>query len=95
MNVSVVGTGYVGLITGVGIASKGHNVTCVDIIPEKVENINKGLSPIYEKGLGTLLKSVLKKGFFEATTNLEAAVLDSEIKRLPFTPRNQLQASFY
>jgi len=79
MKISVVGTGYVGLITGVGLAHKGHEVTCVDIIPEKVESINKGIPPIYEKGLESLLKDVLNKKLFTATMDLEGAVSGSDI----------------
>jgi UDPglucose 6-dehydrogenase len=79
MRISVVGTGYVGLITGVGLASKGHEVTCVDVIQEKVDQINKGESPIYEEGLDELLKKVLAKKKFTATLDLKKSVLDSEL----------------
>ncbi|MFH1450633.1 MAG: UDP-glucose/GDP-mannose dehydrogenase family protein, partial [archaeon] len=70
---------YVGLITGVGFASKGHDVTCVDVVREKVEQINKGGSPIFEEGLDELLKQVLKKGKFRATMDIKDAVINSEI----------------
>jgi len=79
MKISVIGTGYVGLITGTGFASKGHDVTCVDVIPEKVEQINKGISPIFEEGLDELLKDVLEKGKFRVTLDLKKAVADSEV----------------
>jgi len=79
MKISVIGTGYVGLITGTGFASKGHDVTCVDIVPEKVEQINKGVSPIFEEGLDELLKEVLEKGKFSVTLDLKKAVADSEV----------------
>ena len=55
MNVSIVGTGYVGLVTGVCLADKGHQVTCIDVIEEKVNKINQGIPPIYEDGLQELL----------------------------------------
>lgn len=58
MKVGIIGTGYVGLITGVCLAKKGHEVTCVDVIPEKVEKINAKIPPIYEAGLEDLLKEV-------------------------------------
>jgi len=79
MNISVIGTGYVGLVTGVGLASKGHNVTCVDVVKAKVEQISRGASPIYEKGLEELLAEVTEKGLFKATTDLKSAVLNSQV----------------
>lgn len=79
MRISIIGTGYVGLVTGVGLASLGHKVICVDIDKEKIKRINKGHSPIYEKGLPLLLKKVLKEEKFLATADLKSAVLTSEI----------------
>ena len=55
MNISVVGTGYVGLVSGVCLAEIGHNVVCVDNDLTKVNLINSGKSPIYEVGLSELL----------------------------------------
>ena len=55
MRVSVIGTGYVGLVSAVCLTDKGHQVICVDIDREKVEKINQGVSPIYERGLDELL----------------------------------------
>lgn len=78
MNVSVIGTGYVGLVSGVCLASKGHIVKCVDIDRAKVDKINEGIPPIYEVGLEELLKSMVGRNMF-ATTDLHAAVLDSEL----------------
>ncbi|MBN2406017.1 MAG: UDP-glucose/GDP-mannose dehydrogenase family protein [Coriobacteriia bacterium] len=62
LNVTVVGTGYVGLVTGVCLAHSGHNVTCVDIEPAKVEMLRAGRSTIYEPGIEELLKEGLKNG---------------------------------
>jgi UDPglucose 6-dehydrogenase len=56
MKVSVAGTGYVGLVSGVCLAEKGHQVICIDIDEQKVDKINNGLPPIYEEGLEELLK---------------------------------------
>ncbi len=56
MKVSVVGTGYVGLVSGVCLAEKGHQVICVDVDAAKVDKINKGIPPIYEAGLEELLQ---------------------------------------
>ncbi|HIH00143.1 MAG TPA: UDP-glucose 6-dehydrogenase, partial [Thermoplasmata archaeon] len=55
MRLSIIGTGYVGLVTAACFAKLGHSVICVDIDPEKVQKINKGNSPIYEQGLDNLL----------------------------------------
>lgn len=78
MKISVVGTGYVGLVSGVCLAEKGHDVVCVDIDNEKVDMINKGIPPIYERDLETLLKSTVNKRF-SATVDLRSAVLNSDI----------------
>lgn len=79
MKISVVGTGYVGLVSGVCMAAKGHSVTCVDVDAEKIAKINAGIPPIYEKDLEPLLQSNLQSGNLKATTDLRSAVLDSEI----------------
>ncbi|NEQ67155.1 MAG: UDP-glucose/GDP-mannose dehydrogenase family protein [Symploca sp. SIO2D2] len=78
MKVSVVGTGYVGLVSGVCLAEKGHQVTCVDIDQSKVDKINQGIPPIYEEGLEELLKKNIQSNV-KATTDLRGAVMDSEI----------------
>lgn len=78
MRVSVVGTGYVGLVSGVGLSELGHDVTCVDIDQGKVDLINKGAAPIFEEGLDELLARNVGVRL-RATTDLRAAVLDSEL----------------
>jgi UDPglucose 6-dehydrogenase/GDP-mannose 6-dehydrogenase len=81
MKISIIGTGYVGLVSGVCLAEKGHDVTCVDLDAAKVAMINSGKSPIHEKGLDELLTKHRGVGF-RATTDLRAAVLDTEISMI-------------
>ncbi len=77
--ICVVGTGYVGLVTGVIFAETGNDVVCVDIDPEKVSKLNKGIPTIYEPGLETLLQRNVKEGRLRFTTNLEEGVVNSLI----------------
>lgn len=78
MNVSVVGTGYVGLVSGVCLAEKGHTVVCVDVDEDKVEKTNKGIPIIYEVDLEELLRKNVGRRF-RATTDLRQAVLESDV----------------
>ncbi|TVP67189.1 MAG: UDP-glucose/GDP-mannose dehydrogenase family protein [Leptolyngbya sp. LCM1.Bin17] len=78
MKVSVVGTGYVGLVSGTCLAEKGHDVVCVDIDQAKVDQINQGMPPIYEAGLEDMLKANVGRRL-QATTDLRTAVMESEI----------------
>ena len=78
MDIAVVGTGYVGLVSGVCFAEKGHRVICVDIDQEKVAQINAGQSPIHEEGLAALLQRNIGSGL-TATTDLADAVSRSTL----------------
>ena len=79
MNTTVVGSGYVGLVSGTCFAEMGNKVTCVDIDPVKIEKLNKGIIPIFEPGLETMvLKNVKNKNLF-FTTELDKAMQNSEI----------------
>jgi len=77
MKVAVVGSGYVGLVTGVCFANFGNKVTFIDIIKEKIDKINAGIPPIYEPGLESLLKKNLKK--IKGTTSYEEGLKDVEV----------------
>ncbi len=77
--VAVIGTGYVGLVTGTCLAEIGHHVICVDRNPGKVKKLKKGISPIYEPGLEPLIKKNIKAGRLEFTGDLPAAVKTSDI----------------
>ncbi len=79
MNLAVVGTGYVGLVTGTCFSETGNNVICVDIDAAKVEKMKKGEVPIYEPGLDILLERNVKKGRLNFTTDLYHAVRESQI----------------
>jgi UDPglucose 6-dehydrogenase len=78
MKLSIIGTGYVGLVTGACLAEKGHEVTCVDMNPERVAALNSAKSPIYEEGLDALLVKHVGKNL-RATSDLEAAVLATDV----------------
>ena len=78
MDLAIIGTGYVGLVTGVCFAEKGHRVTCVDLDAEKVARINRGEPPIFEEGLEELLQKHVNKRF-RATTDLREAVLGAQL----------------
>jgi UDPglucose 6-dehydrogenase len=77
MSICVVGTGYVGLVTGVCMADLGNDVICVDVNAKKIQNLKKNILPIYEPGLEELVKKNKKRLTF--TTNLKEGVTKSEI----------------
>ena len=79
MRVAIIGTGYVGLVSGVCLAAKGHSVTCVDLNQEIVDRLNSGKPHIYERGLPELLSQVRGKGLIEATADLNAALGKSDL----------------
>ena len=79
MNITVIGTGYVGLVSGTCFSEMGNKVTCVDIDTIKIEKLNKGIIPIYEPGLEAMvLKNVESENLF-FTTNLETSLKNAEI----------------
>lgn len=77
MNISIIGTGYVGLVTGACFAKLKNHVICVDIDKEKIKKINQSIPPIYEEGLGDILKQ--NKDNIKATDDYDYAINNSEI----------------
>jgi UDPglucose 6-dehydrogenase len=77
--IAVVGTGYVGLVTGVCLSDIGHYVTCVDIDKQKVEKMKQGISPIYEPGLDELMKKNIERGRLHFTTSHQEAFRNAEV----------------
>ena len=74
MKVTVFGSGYVGLVTGACLAEVGNEVVCIDIDQKKIDNLNKGIIPIYEPGLETLVKENQQDGRLRFTTNIAEAI---------------------
>ena len=79
MKIAIVGTGYVGLVTGTCFAEIGVNVTCVDTNSEKIESLQKGMIPIYENGLEEMVLRNVKAKRLKFTTSLESCLDDVEV----------------
>ena len=79
MKVAVIGTGYVGLVTGTCFAEMGNTVTCVDIDSQKVENLKNGIIPIYEPGLEAMVLTNHKNGSLNFTTKIEDALYKAKV----------------
>lgn len=78
MKISVIGTGYVGLVSGTCFAETGVNVHCVDIDEKKINNLNNGIIPIYEPGLETLIEKNTEKNRLYFTTDIVESIVDAE-----------------
>lgn len=79
MKIAVVGTGYVGLVTGTCLAEVGTDVACIDIDQQKIDNLKKGIMPIYEPGLENLVLRNYKKEKLHFTTSLAEGIKDADI----------------
>jgi len=78
-HITVIGTGYVGLVSGAGISDFGHNVICADIAEVKIANLKKGVIPIYEPGLKELVKSNVDSGRLTFTTDVSQAIKSADV----------------
>ncbi|MCK4349771.1 MAG: UDP-glucose/GDP-mannose dehydrogenase family protein, partial [Candidatus Krumholzibacteria bacterium] len=79
MKICMVGTGYVGLVSGACLADFGSNVMCVDIDAKRLEQIKSGIMPIYEPGLRELVERNYSSGRLQFTTDLGSAVKESSV----------------
>ena len=79
MKIAVIGTGYVGLVTGTCFADSGNDVICVDKDADKIAQLERGVIPIYEPGLGELVQRNHENGRLRFTTNLPAGVGESDL----------------
>ncbi|WP_277638312.1 UDP-glucose/GDP-mannose dehydrogenase family protein [Bacteroides graminisolvens] len=79
MNIAIVGTGYVGLVSGACFAEMGINVTCVDIDSAKIEKLHQGIMPIYEPGLEDLVLRNVREGRLQFTTDLTSCLDDTDV----------------
>ena len=73
MRITMVGTGYVGLVTGTCFANTGNDVTCLDIDQTKIDKLNNGISPIYEPGLDTIIQRNVKASRLQFTIDKTSA----------------------
>jgi len=79
MNLAIVGTGYVGLVTGTCFAEMGNNVTCIDIDEAKLAQLREGIVPIHEPGLQSLVHDNLKAGRLNFSNDMASAINDAEV----------------
>ncbi len=97
MKIGIVGLGYVGLVTGIGLASLGHQVIATDIMESKIQSLQAGVLPIWEEGLEDLFKQAVSDGLIRFTDQLEQVILSSEIVFLcvgtPSTPTGDADLS--
>ena len=78
MKIAVIGTGYVGLVSGTCFSQTGVDVVCVDVDKQKINMLNNGLIPIFEPGIEDIIKYNVEKGRLSFTTNLKDSLVDAE-----------------
>ena len=79
MNLAVVGTGYVGLVTGVTLAEIGHSVVCIDIDEQKINRLQQGQVPIFEPGLAELMQKNVQAGRLAFTASVEEGMQQADV----------------
>ncbi|RNF39510.1 UDP-glucose dehydrogenase family protein [Planococcus salinus] len=90
MKIAIIGTGYVGLVTGVSLSEIGHQVTCIDIDDGKVERLKKGISPIHEPGLSELMSKNIEEQRLSFTTNHQDGIREADVVYIAVgTPENE------
>jgi UDPglucose 6-dehydrogenase len=87
MKITMIGTGYVGLVSGVCFSDFGHDVVCVDKDPRKIDMLNEGGVPIYEPGLDQLMAKNVEAGRLSFTTDLASAVAGATRSSSPWARR--------
>ena len=78
-NITIIGTGYVGLVTGAGMSEFGNRVICTDIDKNKIEKLNSGIIPIYEPGLEEIIKRNISDNRLLFSSNVEDSIMQSEV----------------
>jgi UDPglucose 6-dehydrogenase len=79
IRICMIGTGYVGLVSGACLADFGHRVTCVDILPERIDAIERGEMPFYEPGLDVLVAKNIREERLNFTTDLAEGMRDADV----------------
>ena len=79
MRISIVGSGYVGLVSGAGLSEVGHHVVCMDIDEVRIENLRNGIVPIFEPGLEDMLRENMRQGRLEFTSSMTDALADTQV----------------
>ena len=92
MDITVIGSGYVGLVSGTCFAELGNNVTCLDIDPIKIEKLNKGIIPIFESGLEPMVVKNIKNKNLSFTTDFKEALKTVILYLLPLGLRREMMA---
>ena len=94
--ISIIGSGYVGLVSGAGLSEFGNHVTCVDIDETKIANLKKLKIPIYEPGLDNLIRKNMNKGLLNFSSNISKSIKNSEIIFIAVgTPQSKMVQLIY